>query len=71
MLHLISSMYVCIFNKGIDTLASFSSIGPADTARIKPDILSPGDIIISARASGQLNNPHCGTGLKMEEREEG
>ena len=35
-----------------DSLASFSSIGPTDDYRIKPDVLAPGVDIVAARASG-------------------
>lgn len=44
---------------GITSLASFSSRGPAFDGRIKPDILAPGDIIVSARASGAANTYRC------------
>ncbi len=35
-----------------DTIASFSSRGPTEDGRVKPDIVLPGAKIISARASG-------------------
>jgi len=44
-----------------DNLASFSSRGPTFDGRLKPDILAPGERIISAKSRGRQspNMPHC------------
>jgi hypothetical protein len=40
-------------NQDIDTVASFSAIGPAPDGRFKPDISTPGFTINSAMSSGE------------------
>ena len=46
----------------IHTLTYFSSIGPTVDGRLKPDILGPGNRVISARSHGtQYNDSVCGT----------
>jgi len=42
----------------VDGMAAFSSRGPTDDGRIKPDIVAPGTFIISARS----HDPAAGTG---------
>jgi subtilisin family serine protease len=42
-----------------DTVADFSSFGPTNDQRIKPDVVGPGDPIAAARASGSLKDPTC------------
>jgi subtilisin family serine protease len=39
-------------------IASFSSRGPTQEGRIKPDVMGPGEWVTSSRASG-LSYPHC------------
>ncbi|GAQ81098.1 Peptidase S8 family with Protease-associated domain [Klebsormidium nitens] len=42
-----------------DNVASFSSVGPTQDGRIKPEITSPGDTVRSAKSSGLLNDQTC------------
>ena len=47
----------------IDTIASFSSLGPTDDGRIKPDLIAPGVDIISTKSSvgsGSCSAPYAG-----------
>ncbi len=37
-------------------LAAFSSRGPSDDERIKPDLVAPGTVVVSARKSGSIEN---------------
>ena len=39
-------------NGDADNLAAFSSRGPVDDRRMKPDLVAPGTVILSARSSG-------------------
>ena len=43
-----------------DTVAAFSSRGPSNDGRIKPDVCGPGDPVNSARASGEAGLATCG-----------
>ncbi len=42
-------------------LSSFSSRGPTKDGRLKPDLLAPGEYIISARSDGDLGTFQCST----------
>jgi subtilisin family serine protease len=42
-------------------MASFSSCGPTDDGRIKPDITMPGSGIVSANADNNITSNNCGT----------
>ncbi len=44
-----------------DSMASFSSCGPTDDGRVKPDITMPGSGIISANADNNVTTNNCGT----------
>ncbi|MEA2694845.1 MAG: hypothetical protein QOJ16_4232, partial [Acidobacteriota bacterium] len=44
-----------------DSMASFSSCGPTDDGRIKPDITVPGSNIVSAGNDGNVGTNNCGT----------
>jgi hypothetical protein len=44
------------------SIAFFSSVGLAVGDRIKPDILAPGDVVISANSNCD-QGPNCGTGI--------
>lgn len=44
-----------------DSMASFSSCGPAADGRIKPDITVPGSNIVSAGADRSITSNNCGT----------
>ncbi|MCP4662096.1 MAG: S8 family serine peptidase [bacterium] len=44
-----------------ESMASFSSCGPTEDGRIKPDITSPGVSIISADNDGNISSNNCGT----------
>ena len=46
------------------SLASFTSIGLAVGDRIKPDVVAPGDIVISANSNCDLGM-NCGTGKEL------
>ncbi len=43
---------------GEQNLASFSSRGPTADGRIKPDIVAPGEYILSARSQANTNSPY-------------
>lgn len=43
------------------TIASFSSCGPTDDGRVKPDLTAPGSGIISADNDGNVTTNNCGT----------
>jgi hypothetical protein len=49
------------FNK--DNIAFFSSVGPANrgSTRMKPDVVAPGDMIVSAHGDGDLTSNQCGS----------
>ncbi|KAG2424603.1 hypothetical protein HXX76_014329 [Chlamydomonas incerta] len=58
------------YNVGIESVASFSSIGPTLDGRIKPDVVAPGYWVESAKAkkyaSSSLATPDtCGTGAYL------
>ena len=40
-------------------LASFSSVGPTSDGRIKPDVVAPGDTIVSAEAYNPVSSTTC------------
>lgn len=42
-------------------LSAFSSRGPTKDGRLKPDVLAPGEYIISARSDGDLRSFQCST----------
>jgi hypothetical protein len=42
-------------------LSSFSSRGPTKDGRLKPDLVAPGEYIISARSDGDLSSFQCST----------
>ncbi|MEM7586183.1 MAG: S8 family serine peptidase [Acidobacteriota bacterium] len=44
-----------------NSMASFSSCGPTDDGRIKPDITMPGSGIISANSDNNTNSNNCNT----------
>jgi subtilisin family serine protease len=44
-----------------NSMASFSSCGPTDDGRIKPDITVPGSSIVSAGNDTNINSNNCGT----------
>ena len=44
-----------------NSMASFSSCGPTDDGRIKPDITMPGSGIISANSDNNINSNNCNT----------
>jgi subtilase family protein len=44
-----------------DSMASFSSCGPTDDGRVKPDITIPGSSIVSAGNDGNVTTNNCGT----------
>ena len=44
-------------------IASFSSRGPTDELRIKPDVLCPGANIHSAHSDGNVNSNNCGASI--------
>jgi hypothetical protein len=46
-------------NANPEYVASFSSSGPTDDGRIKPDVVAPGYSIISAKSAGYSNTPSC------------
>ena len=46
---------------GADFMASFSSCGPTDDGRIKPDLTSPGSSIVSANNDGNAATENCDT----------
>lgn len=48
-------------NGNINLIASYSSRGPANDGRIKPDVVAPGSVIISTLSSVSPPN-HCGIG---------
>ncbi len=48
-------------NGNSTTVASFSSRGPTDDGRIKPDIMAPGSSIISAAGDTNNTTPSCPT----------
>lgn len=50
----------------IDTLAAFSSRGPTIDGRIKPDVVAPGDPVISARALPFFDSTKCGVGPRSD-----
>jgi subtilisin family serine protease len=39
------------------SIASFSSLGPTRDGRVKPDVVAPGEFIVSARSSAVAKNP--------------
>ncbi|EFA81025.1 ABC transporter B family protein [Heterostelium album PN500] len=43
-----------------NNIASFSSKGPTHDSRVKPDIVAPGQFIISSMSNGQNNTNQCG-----------
>ncbi len=43
-----------------EAMSGFSSCGPTDDGRIKPDVTIPGSTIISARSDGNATNNNCG-----------
>ncbi|EFC49354.1 predicted protein [Naegleria gruberi] len=47
-------------------IASFSSRGPADGGRIKPDLVAVGENIVSAHSDGIITTNQCGTGRPKE-----
>jgi subtilisin family serine protease len=47
-----------------ESLSSFSSMGPAGDGRIKPEVVGPGDRLISALALEDLAGNECGSGLR-------
>jgi serine protease AprX len=38
----------------VDSVAAFSSRGPTDDSRVKPDLMAPGTVVLSARSGGSL-----------------
>jgi hypothetical protein len=44
-----------------NSMASFSSCGPTDDGRVKPDVTMPGSGIISANADNNVTTNNCGT----------
>ncbi len=46
---------------GADFMAGFSSCGPTDDGRFKPEITSPGSDIISAKNDGSATTENCNT----------
>jgi hypothetical protein len=44
-----------------DSMASFSSCGPTDDGRIKPEITVPGSLIVSANADNNVASNNCNT----------
>lgn len=46
-----------------DTLSDFSSCGPTQDGRIKPEIMVPGTEIVSADNDGSASSSNCGTRL--------
>ena len=44
-----------------DSMASFSSCGPTDDGRIKPDVTMPGSGIVSANADNNVSSNNCNT----------
>jgi subtilisin family serine protease len=48
-----------IFNQS--NLAGFSSRGPTQDGRIKPDVVAPGYTVVSMHNDGNLNSRQCGT----------
>ncbi|MCH9647445.1 MAG: S8 family serine peptidase [Deltaproteobacteria bacterium] len=46
---------------GADSMASFSSCGPTDDGRIKPDVTAPGVSIVSADNDISATSDNCGT----------
>ncbi|EFJ52205.1 hypothetical protein VOLCADRAFT_87128 [Volvox carteri f. nagariensis] len=53
-------------NVGVDSIAAFSSRGPLADGRIKPDIVAPGDPVLSALSTGTIlpgiNSSTCSNG---------
>jgi hypothetical protein len=43
-------------------LSAFSSRGPTRDGRIKPDLVAPGEYIVSARSDGSLDTHQCSSG---------
>lgn len=46
----------------MNSLATFSSRGPTNDGRTKPQLVAPGDAIVSARSDGQHNSFQCNKG---------
>jgi subtilisin family serine protease len=44
-----------------NSMASFSSCGPTDDGRVKPDLTVPGSSIVSAGNDGNITTNNCGT----------
>jgi len=44
-----------------DSMASFSSCGPTDDGRIKPEVTVPGSVIVSANADNNVASRNCNT----------
>ena len=49
-------IYSDYMGNNIEGLAAFSSRGPTDDGRIKPDVVAPGTFILSLRSSAALSN---------------
>jgi subtilisin family serine protease len=43
-------------------LAAFSSTGPTNDDRYKPDLVAPGSKVVSAHSDGKINSFQCGSG---------
>jgi len=46
-------------NVGQENMASFSSRGPTPDGRLKPDVVAPGQYVISARSDGNPDSHNC------------
>ena len=47
------------------TVVAFSSCGPTDDNRIKPDLTIPGESVVSANNDGNVTTNNCGTEVTL------
>lgn len=59
----VGSSETTLFSDSVNNVAYYSSEGPANDGRIKPDIIAPGASLFSARSNG-INGKSCSTVAK-------